>query len=64
MDNYDAQLKTSINLFRVLFSVLSENKEYLKYLEDDSSYNLNYENPYYNSVYQAIDGKGNLLLKD
>ena len=36
----DAELKSNVNLFRVLFSVLSENPEYLKYLEDNSSYNL------------------------
>ncbi len=62
-EKYDENLKTNVNLFRVLFSALSENPKYLQHLEDDSSYNLNYENPFYNSVYKVIDDKGNMLLK-
>lgn len=62
-ENYDKDLKTNVNLFRVLFSALSENPKYLKHLEDNSSYNLNYENPYYNSVHQAINDKGEFNLK-
>lgn len=62
-NDFDEELKSNVNLFRVLFSVLSENKDYLNHLEEDSSYNLNYENPFYNSVYKAIDDDGNMLLK-
>ncbi len=62
-ENYDKDLTTNVNLFRVLFSTLSEEPKYLKHLEDNGSYNLNYENPYYNSVYKVIDDKGGMLLK-
>ena len=62
-NDFDEGLKTNVNLFRVLFSVLSENEDYLNHLEDNSSYNLNYENPFYNSVYKVIDNDGNLRLK-
>lgn len=36
---YDSDLKTPVNLFRVLFSFLSGNKNYLKKLQPDASYN-------------------------
>lgn len=62
-NNFDKELRTNVNLFRILFSVLSEDNTYLDHLEDNSVYNLNYENPFYNSVYKAIDDKGNLLLR-
>lgn len=61
-NDFDKELKSNVNLFRVLFSVLSENKKYLNHLEDDSSFNLNYENPFYNSVYRAFDDDGKMLL--
>lgn len=35
---YDKDLKTNVNIFRILFSYLSENKKLLEQLEDDSSY--------------------------
>uniref|UniRef100_UPI00404A2D95 hypothetical protein n=1 Tax=Gelidibacter sp. TaxID=2018083 RepID=UPI00404A2D95 len=60
MEGYDTNLKTNVNLFRVLFSSLSENSSHLKYLENDSSYNLHKENFFYNSVYQVIDNNGNV----
>ncbi len=62
-EGYDDNLTTNVNLFRVLFSALSEEPKYLKHLEDNGSYNLNYENPYYNSVYKVIGDKGEMLLK-
>ena len=62
-EGYDKDLRTNVNLFRVLFSILSEEPKYLKHLEDNGSYNLNYENPYYYSVYKVIDDKGDVLLK-
>ena len=62
-NDFDKELKSNVNLFRILFSVLSENKKYLNHLEDDSSFNLNYENHFYNSVYKAFDDEGKMLLK-
>tara|TARA_R100000935_G_scaffold57371_1_gene91191 strand:- start:1881 stop:2648 length:768 start_codon:yes stop_codon:yes gene_type:complete len=56
----DAQLKSNVNLFRVLFSVLSENPEYLKYLEDDSSYNLQ-QGTFWKSVRAVIDDSGSVI---
>lgn len=35
--NYDENLKSSINVFRVVFSYLSKNKRYLEHLEQDES---------------------------
>lgn len=36
---YDRKLETSVNLFRVVFSFLGENPEYLDHLQPDISYN-------------------------
>jgi hypothetical protein len=36
--NFDASLKTPVNLFRVLIAYLSENKQYLEHLESDKSF--------------------------
>lgn len=60
-EGMDAQLKSNVNIFRVLFSVLSENPEYLKYLEDDSSYNLQ-NGTFWKSVRPVIDDSGEVLL--
>ncbi|MCK8480134.1 hypothetical protein [Psychroserpens algicola] len=38
--DYTDELKTSVNLFRVLVSYLSENETYLNYLEDDKSFSI------------------------
>ncbi len=59
----DAKLKTNVNLFRVLFSVLSEDKTYLNNLEEDGSYNLDNGNGFYYSVHQAIQSNGDYNLK-
>lgn len=56
----DAELKSNVNIFRVLFSVLSENTEYLKYLEDDSSYNLQ-NGTLSKSVRAVIDDNGKVI---
>lgn len=60
-DGYDSGLKSNVNVFRVLFSVLSENKKYLQNLEDDSSYNLHIGNPFYKDVYRVLDDSGKLV---
>lgn len=50
---YDKKLKSSVNLFRILFSNLSQDKELLNFLQPDISYNLAIPNDP-NSVYPAI----------
>ena len=37
---FDNQLKTTVNVFRILFSYLGEDKKYLDNLQSDSSYSL------------------------
>ena len=57
---FDEGLTTNVNVFRVLFSILAENSDYLKYLEDNSSYIL--ENGVFSkSVRAAIDDGGTVL---
>ena len=60
IDGFDEELRSNVNVFRVLFSVLSENPEYLKYMEDNSSYNLQ-NGTFFKSVRAAIDDQGNVL---
>lgn len=62
-DDMDSSLKSNVNLFRILFASLAEDKTYLKHLEDDSSYNLHKENHFFNSVYKVIDNNGNIVFK-
>lgn len=52
--DYDAQLKTSVNLFRILFSYLSKNKLLLNNLQPDASYNC-YDASDFSKVYKAIE---------
>ncbi|MCZ4319705.1 hypothetical protein O4H26_11945 [Aequorivita viscosa] len=59
-EGMDADLQSNVNVFRVLFSVLSENPEYLKYLEDDSSYNLQ-NGTFWKSVRAVIDDSGKVI---
>ncbi|NDP28678.1 MAG: hypothetical protein GZ087_14840 [Flavobacterium sp.] len=41
--DYDKRLKSNVNIFRILFSYLSEDKTLLKHLEEDSSYTIRQE---------------------
>ncbi|MCB0465243.1 MAG: hypothetical protein KDC78_06150 [Aequorivita sp.] len=59
-EGMDAKLKSNVNIFRLLFTVLSENPEYLKYLEDDSSYNLQ-NGTFSKSVRAVIDDSGKVI---
>ena len=52
--DYDTQLKTSVNLFRILFSSLSEDKLLLNNLQPDASYN-SYDASDFSKVYKAIE---------
>lgn len=54
---YDRNLKTPVNLFRVVFSNLSKNKRLLKNLQPDTSYNC-YDSSDFTKVYMAIDENG------
>ncbi len=60
--NYDKELNTSVNLFRVLISYLSEDTSYLKNLQEDASYILIDENAPKGS-YECIDENGNIVFK-
>lgn len=55
--HYDSELKTPVNLFRVLFTYLSENENYLMSLQDNKSYSLIFEGAPF-GVYEYIDEKG------
>jgi hypothetical protein len=59
---FDDKLNTSVNLFRVLFSYLSDNESYLNYLEDDKSYTIIREGAPF-GVYEYIDKKGKVTFK-
>lgn len=59
---FDNKLKTSVNLFRILTSYLSENDLYLANLQPDESYIIiNFDAP--QGVYEYINGKGNVVFK-
>ncbi|HAT64670.1 MAG TPA: hypothetical protein DCS66_08725 [Flavobacteriaceae bacterium] len=62
-EGYDEDLKSNVNVFRVLFSALSKNKAYLKHLEGDESYNLNNEGSFFKSVRKVIDKNGNVVYE-
>ena len=58
----DAKIKTSVNLFRILFSYLSNDSSYLNNLEEDDSFLIiNQGAP--NGVYQCIDSEGEITFK-
>ncbi|OMP30226.1 sulfatase-like hydrolase/transferase [Mangrovimonas sp. DI 80] len=59
--NYDKDLKTNVNLFRVLFSYLSENPKYLENLESDTSFVVLKEGAPF-GVYQYIDEEGEVVF--
>lgn len=59
---FDNQLKTSVNLFRILFSYLSENPFYLTNLQPDESYII-IDNDAPKGVYEYLDTDGNVVFK-
>ncbi|WCO00841.1 hypothetical protein [Psychroserpens ponticola] len=59
--DYTNELKSSVNLFRVLFSYLGENESFLNHLQDDSSYLIIREGAPL-GVYQSLDEKGELIF--
>ena len=57
----DKYIGTAINLFRVLFSYLSEDPSYLEYLQDNGSYVvLNKDAP--QGIYQYINDEGEVVF--
>lgn len=59
--DFDKNLKSNVNVFRVLFASLSKEKKYLDYLEDDSSYNLTINSFGFKSVKKRIDTNGKII---
>ena len=59
--NFDENLKSNVNVFRVLFSTLSKNSRYLDHLEDDSSYNVILNSLGFKSVEKLINDNGDIL---
>ncbi len=59
---YNKNLKTSVNVFRVLFSYLSEEKKYLEYLQDDGSYQIIYKGAP-RGIYKYIDNDGKTVFE-
>ena len=61
--DFDENLKSNVNLFRVLFSTLSENEKYLDALEDDSSFNIRINKFGFKTVERIINNDGQILIK-
>ena len=59
---FDSQLKSSVNVFRILFSFLSEDQKYLQHLQADDSYMIIYEGAP-KGVYKLLDGDGNVSFE-
>ena len=59
--SYDEDLKSSVNLFRYIFSYLSENETYLSNLEPDKSFVLIKEGAP-SGVYEILDDNGNIVF--
>ncbi|MBU2939662.1 hypothetical protein KO494_08940 [Lacinutrix sp. C3R15] len=60
---FDAKLKTPVNLFRILFSYLSENESYLENLQEDKSYTFIEKGAPF-GVYELINEKGEVVFKE
>ncbi|NND63579.1 MAG: sulfatase-like hydrolase/transferase, partial [Flavobacteriaceae bacterium] len=61
-DSYQKELKSPVNLFRVLFTHLSGNVQYLEKLEDNSSYAIIYRGAP-KGIYKYIDNDGNVTFE-
>lgn len=59
---YDSELKTSVNLFRIITSYLSDNEVYLEQLSNDYSYMVIKEGAP-KGIYSYLDGDGNEIFK-
>ena len=63
VSEFDANLKTNVNVFRVLFSYLSDNKTYLKALETDKSFRPIREGAPF-GVYELINENGEVVFEN
>lgn len=57
---YDGKLHTSVNLFRVIFAYLSQDKKYLNHTEADNSFVLTHSP---GGLYKYINDKGEVVLQ-
>ena len=60
--DFDKSFKSTVNVFRILFSYLSENESYLSHLQDDGSYVV-IKKEYPAGIYQYINSEGEITLK-
>jgi hypothetical protein len=60
--SYDAKLKTPVNLFRTLFTYLSDDETLLENLQEDTSHSL-ILNGFLSNVYEYIDAEGNIVFE-
>jgi hypothetical protein len=59
---YDSELRSGVNLFRVLFAYLSQNSDYLEQLEADESFMIvDQDTPF--GVYKVIDGSNRVIFE-
>jgi Sulfatase len=59
---YDEELDSPVNVFRVLFSYLSGNKNFIKHLEPDESFIIHKEG-IENGVYKYFNDKGDIIFE-
>ena len=62
-EGFDSELKTNVNVFRVLFAALSEDESLLDHMEDNSSYNLFYKNSFFKGVSKLINDQGEYVFE-
>ena len=60
--DYDKELKSPVNLFRILFSHLADDKSLLKHLQPNESY-IVLTDKNNNGIYKYIDEKGKISFK-
>jgi hypothetical protein len=59
---FDKELKSSVNLFRILTAYLSEEEAYLENLQQNGSYIIiNFGAP--KGIYEYLDDEGNVIFK-
>lgn len=56
------EFRSTVNVFRILFSFLSEDQKYLQHLQADDSYMIIYEGAP-KGVYKLLDGDGNVSFE-
>jgi len=59
---FDKELKTGVNLFRILFAYLGADEGYLEHLQDNGSYHLVNEGAP-KGIYQYLDDEGEVVFK-